>query len=536
MDAKPQNKPSLSNQSAWLLFGKVVGFALSFLLPLLTVRYFTQDKVGVYRQTFLVITNAVSILPLGFSMSAFYFLNREPEKRSFTIFNILFFNFITGGLACLTLFFYPQLLGNIFQSDEMTRLAPLIGVVIWLWIFSTFLEIVALANQETRLATAFIILAQFTKTLLMAGAVILFTTVEAFIYAAIFQAIIQTFILLIYLKKRFPNFWRSFDPSFFRQQIVYAVPFGLAGILYTIQTDVHNYFVGYRFSETDFAIYAYGCFELPLIAMLYESISAVMIPRMSELESQGKKREMILTTAGAMQKLAFAYFPLFVFMMIVAEEFITTLFTKNYAASVPIFRTNLLLLPFYCLMLDPIARAFPEVGRFLLKTRVALFFVLISALYFGIQHFDLQGMIVIVVAFVLFERMISVSKILKVLEVGRSELYLLKNVGKTAVAAIVSGGILLAFYWAAKDVLFSFCMNFSRQFLAWIHFEKIADLAGGSLFLGICFLIFISVYLIVADKLGVIENNDKEKLKNVFRKLKRGRRSKTLDLRLEPLD
>src|SRR3712207_5837625 len=137
MNEPTRKKLSLNQQSAWLLFAKLAGFALSFLLPLLIVRYLAQDKVGVYRQVFLVITNAVAILPLGFSMSAYYFLNREPERRPAAIFNILLFNFLTGGLACLALFLYPQLLGKVFQNEEMTRLAPLVGVVIWLWIFST---------------------------------------------------------------------------------------------------------------------------------------------------------------------------------------------------------------------------------------------------------------------------------------------------------------------------------------------------------------------------------------------------------------
>lgn len=515
--AAPQNKPSLTNQSAWLLFGKVVGFAMSFLLPLLTVRYLTQDMVGVYRQAFQVIVNAVSILPLGFSMSAFYFLNREPEKRPKAIFNILLFNFVTGGLACLALFVYPQLLGNIFKSDEMTRLAPTIGVVIWLWVFSTFLEIVAIANQETRLATAFIISSQFTKTLLMAGAVVYFTTVEAFLYAAIIQAILQTCVLLFYLNSQFPQFWRRPDLAFFREQLAYALPFGLAGLLYTVQTDIHNYFVGYRFSDAEYAIYTYGCFELPLIGMLYESISAVMIPRMSQLEGQGKKREMFLTSVRAMQKLAFAYFPLFVFLVIVADTFITTLFTEAYAASVPIFRINIFLLPFYCLIFDPIARAFPEVGRFLLKTRIVLFFVLFSALYFGIRHFDLRGMIGIVVVVVIFERMLALSKTLSVLEVKRGDVYLLKNVGKTAVSALLAGIVLFLFYWLAKDFLLEFCLNLSRSALAFVKFEKAADLIGGSLFLGICFALFLAVYLFWADRLGAIDDSVKEKIRAVAR-------------------
>lgn len=523
-EIKQENAPaqiSLSQQSAWLLFAKITGFALSFLLPLLTVRYLTQDKVGVYRQTFLVITNCVSILPLGFSMSAYYFLNREPEKRASTVFNILLFNFITGGAAFLTLFFYPQLLGNVFQNQELTRLAPLVGVVVWLWIFSTFLEIVALANRETYRATFFIIFAQFTKTVLMAGAVIVFSTVEAFVYAAIIQGIVQTIVLLVYLNSRFPRFWRAFNFQFFREQVIYALPFGLAGLLYIVQTDVHNYFVGYRFSAAEYAIYAYGCFELPLIAMLYESISAVMIPRMSELQAQNKKREMLLMTVAAMQKLALAYFPFFVFLSIAAEEFITTLFTKNYAASVPIFRINLLLLPFYCLMLDPIGRAFPEVGRFLLKVRVILFFALLAALYFGINNFDLRGMISIVVVAVLFERLVSLTKILRILEVKRADVSLLNPIGKTAIAAVCAGAILFVFHLFARDFLLRLCLDFSRSFLSVVHFEKATDFAGGSLFLGICFTVFALVYLFFVNLFGALETEDKEKLIGIFRKIKR---------------
>jgi hypothetical protein len=41
---------SLREQSAWLLIAKIIGFSLSFMLPLLIVRYLTQEKVGLYRE------------------------------------------------------------------------------------------------------------------------------------------------------------------------------------------------------------------------------------------------------------------------------------------------------------------------------------------------------------------------------------------------------------------------------------------------------------------------------------------------------
>jgi len=527
MNEKAQKKDSLTRQSALILIAKIAGFALSFLLPLLIARILTQEEVGVYRQVFLVVMNAVVILPLGFSMSAYYFLNREPEKRAATIFNILLFNFVAGGLAFLTLFLYPQFLGNFFQNAELTRLAPLVGIVIWLWIFSTFLETVALANQETVAAMLFIIAAQFTKTFFMASAVVLFATVEAFIYAAIFQGVLQTIVLIFYLTSRFPKFWRAFDGKFFRRQIIYALPFGLAALLFTLQTDVHNYFVSYRFGAAGFAVYAYGCFELPLIGMLYESIGSVMIPQMSQLQSENKKREMLVVTVGAMQKLALAYFPMFIFLSIVAEEFITTLFTKAYADSVPIFRLNLLLLPFYCLIIDPIGRAFAEVGKFLLKVRVVLFFALVLALYFGIQYLDLRGIILIVIAAVLIEKFVSLTKTLQILDVRRADFYLLKNVGKTAIAALASGAALLVFYLLARNFLLEVCLDFSRDVLAFVHFEKGADFVGGSLFLGICFMIFGLIYLFFINLFDALETEDKEKLQNVFRKITRRKNVKS---------
>ena len=519
MNETEQKKPSLKSQSAWLLFAKIVGFGFAFLLPLLVVRFLSQEKVGVYRQVFLVIANAVSILSLGFSMSAFYFLNRETEKRGAAVFNILLFNFAVGGAACLALFLFPQLLGNLFNNAEMTHLAPKIGIVIWLWIFSAFLETIAVANQESRLATVFIILAQLTKTLLMALAVVVFASVESFLYAAMAQAALQTLVLLVYLNNRFPRFWQKFDLKFFREQMFYALPFGLAGLLWTLQTDIHNYFVGHRFSAAEFAVYAYGCFQLPLITMLSESVTSVLIPRMSELQARGDTREMIRLTARAMQKLAFFFFPVYVFLFVTAQVFITTLFTDKFAASVPIFLINLTLLPFDIWVVDPITRAFKELGRFLLILRVFILLALVAALFFGLQYFDLRGMIAIVVVASLTEKFVSTFVIARKFGVRREDARLLNGVWKTALASLAAGIILFLIYWLAKDSLHNFGANLVNSLFA-APKQSIADFAAGALTLGVCFAIFAPVYLILANAFNLIDDGEKAFIKSVFGKIR----------------
>jgi O-antigen/teichoic acid export membrane protein len=510
--------PSLKSQSAWLLFAKAVGFVFSFLLPLLVVRFLTQEKVGVYRQVFQVIATSVAILPLGVAISAYYFLSRETARRAAAVLNILIFNFIVGGAACLALFLYPQILGNIFHNEEITRLAPRIGVVIWLWIFSSFLETVAVANGEARAATAFIILAQFTKTLLMTSAVILFASVEAFVYAAMIQAALQTCVLFVYLNSRFPRFWTQFDFAFFREQLVYALPFGFAGLLWTLQTDIHNYFVGYRFSASDYAIYAYGCFELPLIAMISESVTSVLIPRMSRLQAENDKREMIRLTVRAMQKLAFFYFPIYVFLLITAQTFIVTLFTRNYAASVPIFLINITLMPFYIWIVDPIVRSYKELGRFLLTLRVFIFAALVSALYFGIQNFDLRGMITIVVAAVLTEKFISSIAVLRKLEVRSADVYLLKDVAKTAVCALLAGIFTFFFYRAASAQIAAFGADAAQNVFGFSKLGLI-DFVSGALVLGVCFTVFAPVYLLSANFFGIVDTEERDLFKRAFHKI-----------------
>ncbi|MBP6003715.1 MAG: oligosaccharide flippase family protein [Pyrinomonadaceae bacterium] len=509
---------SLRQQSAWLLVAKVIGFSFSFVLPLLIVRYLTQEEVGVYREAFQVIMNAVVILPLGFSMSAYYFLARESEqRRGAAIFNILLFNFVVGGLACLTLWAYPQLIGNIFRSEELTRLGPLIGVVIWIWIFSTFLETVAIANQEARVATAFIILAQLTKTLLMGSSVFLFATVEAFIYAAMIQGILQTTILLFYLRSRFTGFWTGFSFGFFKEQMVYAIPFGLAGILWMLQNDIHNYFVGYKFSSSEYAIYAYGCFEVPLIAMLSESVTSVLIPRMNALQQVGDRDEMIRLTARAMQKLAFFYFPIYIFLMVTAQTFIITLFTVNYQQSASVFVINLTILPFSILITDPIVRSYKELGRFFLLTRVMVLLALVAVLYYGLEHFGLTGMITAAVGAILIEKLIAETMIIRKLGLGMQHLPLMKNVVKTALISLLAGAVTYFVYINVKDYLLGVGEHFAEEAFS-THKLSTLNFFGGSLVLLISGAVFAPVYLMAANLWGIIEADEKEAVANFMRR------------------
>ncbi|HYP01242.1 MAG TPA: oligosaccharide flippase family protein [Pyrinomonadaceae bacterium] len=439
-EGSPQQQ-SLTARAAWVMLAKTLAFVFAFALPLLLVRRLDQTTFGLYKQVFLLVDTSVSMLALGFGMSAFYFLPREPERRHQVVFNILLFLTTVGGLVCLVLALRPDLVVRLLNAPPLAELAPLVGLVIMLWMISYFLETIVVANQELRLASALIVGSRLTKSLFLIAAAISFPSVRALVYAAILQGVLQVCVLLVYLRSRFGRFWRGFEWAMMRRQIAYVLPLGISAELFLAYSYLDNYFVSHRFDSATYAIYAIGCFNIPLVGILSDAIGQVMIPRLSYLQKENRRREIVELVARMMRKLAFVFLPLYAFLLVVARDFITLLFTEQYLASWPIFAINLTLVPLAILASanDPVMRAYAEHRFFLLRVRVALLVVFVGAVWFGVGRYGLVGAITAAIAVNFLERMITAHKAARILGVRRTDASLFKDVGKLALAAAVAG-------------------------------------------------------------------------------------------------
>jgi O-antigen/teichoic acid export membrane protein len=433
----PKNE-SLTSRASWLTFAKMVGFAFSIALPLLVARRMDPEQVGIYKQVFLVVGTALNILPLGFQMSAFYFLPRERDKQREAVLNIMLVITTAGLLGCGLLYFFPSLLTAIFYQPQVVRYAHLIGVTLLLWIVGSFLETIPVANEEIRVATVFIIGIQASRAIVFVTAAAVFGTVEALIYAAIIHGSIQTAVLLWYLQSRFPGFWHSFDQKMLLRQLSYALPLGAAAVLFTFQSDLHNYFVSNRFSPAMFAVYAFGTLQLPLMGLIQEATNAVLLNRVSLLQQQNNSREIVVVTARAARKLAAVYFPIYAVLIVVGPEFIRFLFTNRYAASWPVFAVNLTMLPLNILLLDPIFRAHSSERFFLLRLRIGIIVIQGLILFLWTLPLGLVGVIGVVVGTNIVERIITSFHFGRLLGVSRKDLPLLRDPGKLALACLIA--------------------------------------------------------------------------------------------------
>ena len=441
MSSSESQHSSLTERTIWLIAAKTAAFAFTIAIPLLLVRRMPQHEFGLYKQIFLVINSAVTMLPLGFGMTAFYFLPREEEHRNQTVFNIVLFTTAVAVLFGAVVSLVPSLLIVLFKEPGVVSFAPWIGVIISLWVVGSFLEIVTVANQDIRIATIVIVVNQIVRATFFVTAAIVAGTIRGLLIAALFQGVLQVAALGVYLSRRFPGFWRSVDFSFFRRQLGYSLPFGVAGLMYSLQTDLHNYFVSHRFGPSAYAIYSIGCFQLPLFGILAESVGSVMIPRVSLLQHQQRTREIVLLTARVMRKLAAVYFPAYVFLLVMRREFITALFTARYADSIPLFAVNLTLIPLGIVLADPIMRAYAEHRHFLLKLHGTLVVSIVIALSLTLGRFGLLGAITVVVVANAAGRLATLLKAMKILHAQPRDIVLLTDVAKIAAAAVAAGAL-----------------------------------------------------------------------------------------------
>ena len=432
---------SLARSALSLMAAKTVAFALTFALPLLLVRTLSQTEFGLYKQVFLLVGSALAILPLGFVMSAFYFLPRHPDHRPGIVCNILLFYLVVGGVAGLVLVGQPQILAAMFHDPTLAALARPIAVLVFLMIAFSFTELIALANGDVRVATGLIVVSNLTKTLLLAGAALVFRSFEAIVAAAIVQGVLQAALLVWYLNGRFPGFWRGPNRSVIRAQLLYALPLGTAAVLLVVQNDLHSYFVAHYFDAATYAIYAVGCFQLPLLSILSESVGSVMIPAVSRLQLENRPAEIVQLGARLMRVLAAIHFPLFVVLLIAGRDLITVLFTVRYADSWPIFAVNLMLIPLGILtsVSDPVLRAYPVYIPRLLRVRVGLLGALLIGAWLATSHRLLLGAIVVMVVITAADRVVLAVILGRALRVSRRDLPLLADVGKLAGAAGLAG-------------------------------------------------------------------------------------------------
>ena len=274
-------------------------------------RVLSLAEYGTYYQLFLIATTLYYVLPFGVVQSLYYFLPRAEEKRPWLGQTLLFMS--AAGVVAAGLVW--ALLGPVARHFDNPALLEHRGTLALYTAFllgSFPLEISLTSQGKTKQSALVYLVSDAVRAAAMVVPCLLGFGLHGMMWAVV------GFTFLRYAATWVVAPRGSTGPlvraGLLREQLVYAAPFGAAMALAIPQQNAHLYMVAGVVSPALYALYRVGCFQLPVVDLLYTPTSEVLMVRLGELEKQGRLEEGVEAFREAAGKLAFLFLPFSAFL------------------------------------------------------------------------------------------------------------------------------------------------------------------------------------------------------------------------------
>ncbi|HTO96784.1 MAG TPA: oligosaccharide flippase family protein [Myxococcales bacterium] len=377
---------SILRRAGPLMLARLGVAATTFAIPMVLARVLLPASYGTFKQAWLLSNTLYLVLPLGLNQSLVYFVPREPEKKRLWESHALLLTTLLGGLAALLLLALGPLAASAFHNPELSRLMPLVAACTGLKLAASSFDLAWMAEGRIKESALVRILSEGFYTLcLLAGALAARSVTGAFIGVAV-----ATFAkaLACWIALAGPGL--EISAPELRRQLSYALPFGAAFALVIPQQQFHSYLVSASVTAAAFAVYSVGCFQLPIIDMLYTPISEILQLGIAEHDARGDGRGGLRLFREAVARLSFVFVPTMVLLGIAAPLLIRFLFTDRYLGAVPIFRLAIVSIPMSALPLEGVMRARAQNG-FMLRVSVLKVALTVPLAWGGLRLFGPIG-------------------------------------------------------------------------------------------------------------------------------------------------
>jgi len=326
------------------------------------------------------------MLQLGLAQSLYYFLPRKDGRERAWLTQASVSLFTLGGICAAGIYALRFVVAGQFANPELATYGLPMALMTWLMIAASPLEISLTAEGRVRAAAWIIFLSDFVRVAASVVPLLLGWGLHGFFWAYVLHGCVRFGLQCwFYFRRGRPQLdWRLM-----REQLAYALPFGAAVLLDIPQRTFHQWAVGWSVDAAAFAIYAQGCFQVPIINLLYAPISDILQVRLADPRSREHRVHLF---HDANLRLAAVFFPFTAGMVAAASLFVPALFTHLYDPSVPIFRVAILMTPFAALPLDGVLRATGHT-KYLFRIFFWRLVITVPAVLIGLKVFGMIGAI-----------------------------------------------------------------------------------------------------------------------------------------------
>lgn len=305
---------------------------LTIILPFITVPYVTRifnpNIMGSYNYTasitaYFTMFGMLGIVTYGSNQIA-KVSHRGKQEISYTFSSIYYFQLLTTGIATLCYLLYILLFPGQYQQYFLVQIFSLLSIMLDIsWLFQgieDFKNIVIRNTFVKMLGVVCIFL--FIKSPSDIYLYILMMSLSSMISQGFMWLNVKNYVSLV--KVSIQEVLSNFKPT---------LSFFLPQVSITIYNTLDRIILGSLGSVFDVGIYTQAVNINSILISLVATLSAVLLPRMTNLYAQGKHEEVQRVMSSSMLFNSIITFPTVVGMLLVSQEFVHLFLGRQYAES-----------------------------------------------------------------------------------------------------------------------------------------------------------------------------------------------------------
>ncbi len=456
---------SILGRAGPLMAARLASACFTVSIPLVLARLLDLAEYGTYKQLFLLSQTLFYVLPFGVAQSLYFFIPRTEAKRTFFA-QTLIYLLVAGALAGLGLYALGPAVARAFDNPALLEHRVTLALYCACLVGAFPLELSLTSQGKIRHSARVYLISDAVRAAAMTVPVLLGWGLHGLMWAMTLFAVGRLLAAWIVMVR--PGAGPLWSTRLFVSQLVYAVPFG-AAILFSIpQQYAHQFAVSATVSPDLFALYAVGCFQLPLVDLLYTPASEVLMVRLGELEKAGAIDQAASAFQSVAGKLAYVFIPLAAFLFTAAPEFIAAVFGAKFLGAVPIFRIGVLGIPLAVLPMDGVLRARGET-RWIFFSYALKAAVTAPLVWIGVTRFGMIGGISAWAAAEIVGKATLLARVPRALAGAMSlsvlDVLPIAELKRAFVAAIFAAAAVLALRAGAVSLLSDLPEGFAYRFL-----------------------------------------------------------------------
>ncbi|UFS69135.1 oligosaccharide flippase family protein [Geomonas sp. RF6] len=332
------------------ILAKTAGSVLLMVSSVIMTRYLTKAAYGTYLQAMLIVNTVILLAFVGIPQSIYYYFHVTADRKRFIYRNLLL-SIAIGGVVALVMILCAGGISALMGNAELAGYVPYMALIILLQAPLGFRDSIFFSSGAFVANSGSVLCCALLDYLPLFWAVACgFGLREIFLLMIVSKAL-GLFLFFILLRRCCLSRCGGSPADTgehvtLLDQIRYAVPISAAGYLGVVGSQLDKYVISNGFSPAQFAVYSRGAMEVPFISTITYLLNDITLPQYIAAYKERNVKLLLDLMHANMDKVAKINLAVFAFLMVEAPLLIETLYTKQYAEAIPVFRVYLLSLLF----------------------------------------------------------------------------------------------------------------------------------------------------------------------------------------------